>query len=110
MIATDDKVMAALEYMSADPHPLALAKKDLMDAENATKRTFAHCFIHAIGSSVEAKKAVAQIHKEYEEAQETEAAAFFIVKNEEARAKWADAIIEVWRTENANQRAAERIR
>jgi hypothetical protein len=47
MIVSDDDVSAALQYLSVDPHPKALAIKDLMVAENARKAAYAEAFLKA---------------------------------------------------------------
>lgn len=109
MIVTEQNVSAALEYLNDDPHPVAFARKAVTDAENETKQIFARCFLAADGS-VDARKAQAEINADYIAAKAVESQAIYMLERSKARAKSAEMIIEVWRSENANARAAERIR
>lgn len=110
MIVADDTVSKALAYLSDDPHPLALARKDVADAENKCKATFARLFLSSSGSSVAAKEAEATCHPEYVGAKAQEAEAIMEQERHRARARAAEMIVEVWRSENANARAAEKMR
>jgi hypothetical protein len=109
MIVSDRNVSDALAYLADDPHPLALARKHLTDAENEAKQAFARCFLAAEGS-VDARKATAEINEVYIRAKDVETEAILELERHKARAKAAEMLLEVWRTENANIRAAERIR
>ncbi len=109
MIVTDEHVSTALAYLAAFPNPLARAARLSLAAENEAKRAFARAFLNAQGS-VEQRKAVATLDAEYVAAQERyeEAEEDHIAQKEQSR--WADKVIDLYRTENANARAAERIR
>lgn len=109
MIVNDDKVEIALSYLNMDPHPIALARKDMTDAENAAKQAFAREFTSATGS-VEARRAAAELAPDYVTAKAAEAEAIREFERHRSRVRGAEMIIEVWRSENANARAAERIR
>ncbi len=109
MIVTDKHVSSALEYLADDPHPIAVARKAVTDAENETKRIFARVFLAAFGS-VDARKATAEIDQGYITAKDRESDAIQSLERHKARTKSAEMIIEVWRSENANARAAERLR
>ena len=109
MIVSERNVSDALAYLAQDPHPLALARKDVTDTENNAKRAYAEAFITSTGS-VEAKKAAAEICPLVINAREGEAEATLAHERHKARVKAAEMLIEVWRTENANIRAAERVR
>jgi len=109
MIVADDTVSKALAYLAEDPHPVALARKDLMDAENRSKVAFAEAMLSAEGP-VEIRKATAETDGLYRDAKAVEAGALGELERHRARAKAADMICEIWRSENANARAAERIR
>ncbi len=109
MIVTDSNVQAALEYLSVDPHPLALARKDVVDAENKAKQDFARAFLGASGS-VDARKASAELDGNYVATKANEAQAILELERHRARTKAAEMLLEIWRSENANARAAERIR
>ena len=109
MIVSEKNVSDALAYLADDPHPLALARKYITDAENKSKRAYATAFISAQGS-VEARKSEAETDEHYIEAKDAEAEAILDLERHKARTKAAEMLIEVWRTENANIRAAERVR
>lgn len=109
MIVSDKNIQTALEYLAIDPHPVALARKEVTDAENKCKRLFAQAFLGAEGS-VDARKAEAEASGDYVTAREEEAMAILELERHRARSRAAEMLIEVWRSENANARAAERIR
>lgn len=110
MIVTEDDVSKALDYLGQDPHPLALARKDMADAENASKAAFARAFLASKGSSADARKMDAEIDPEYVTAKACEGTAIMDLERHRARVKSAEMICEIWRTEQANVRAAEKIR
>jgi hypothetical protein len=109
MIVSEKNVSDALAYLAQDPHPIALARKDVTDAENASKETFAQAFLSA-GGSVAAKESAATIDPCVIAAKDEEAEAILQLERHKARVKAAEMLIEVWRSENANVRAAERVR
>ena len=109
MIVSDKNVSDALAYLAIDPHPVALARKDTTDAENKCKELFARSYLAADGS-IDARKATSEINEEYIAAKAEESQAILDLERHRARARAADMLLEIWRTENANARAAERIR
>src|SRR5512139_91753 len=109
MIVSDNNIQTALEYLAIDPHPVALAHKFVRDAENKRKEVMARIFLEAEGS-VEARKATAECDTECVAAKAEEAEAVLELERHRARSNAAEMLIEVWRSENANARAAERVR
>jgi hypothetical protein len=109
MIVSDKNVSDALVYLADDPHPIALARKYVTDAENKAKQIYARAFLSAEGS-VESRKATAEISSEYIAAKSEESEAIQELERHRARARAAEMLIECWRSENANVRAAERVR
>lgn len=109
MIVSDDTVSKALAYLADDPHPLAAARHGLTVAETRAKEAYAEALLAADGA-VEVRKAQAETDKYFQEAKTAEAGALRELERHRARAKAAEMIIEVWRSENANARAAERVR
>ena len=109
MIVSEKNISDALAYLAIDPHPLALARKDVVDAESKSKRIFAAHFLAAEGS-VDARKATAELSDAYQFAKAEESEAIMELERHKARSSAADMLIEVWRSENANVRAAERVR
>ncbi len=109
MIVTENNVSTALTYLSDDPHPLALARKDVADAENKSKQVYCRAFLSAEGS-VAAKEATATVDPEYIAAKAEETQTILELERHKARSRAAEMLIECWRTEQSNIRAAERIR
>lgn len=109
MIVKDKLVSDALAYLAQDPHPIAVARKAVVDAENAAKLSYASAFLDAEGS-VGAREATATCDGDYHLAKGVESDAILDLERHRARVKAAEMIIEVWRSENANARAAERVR
>lgn len=109
MIVNDETVSKALAYLAEDPHPIALAKKDATDARNAREATFASMFTALTGTVRERECAIEQTPV-FKEHKASEAAAEMALERHKARTRAAEMIIEVWRSENANARAAERVR
>lgn len=109
MIVSERNVSDALAYLADDPHPLAKARHDLTLAENKAKETFARLFLKESGS-VDARKAAAEIAADYRDAKADEAEAVLEFERHRSRVKAAEMLLEIWRTENANIRAAERVR
>lgn len=109
MIVADDTVSKALQYLSDDPHPIAAARHAMTVAENSSKERYAEAMLAADGA-VEIRKAKAETDTHYQGSRANEAEAIREFERHRARVKAAEMIIEVWRSENANIRAAERVR
>ena len=109
MIVTERNVSDALAYLAIDPHPIALARKDVTDSENARKEAFAKAFLNATGN-IEERKSCAEIDSDMIAAKQEEAADIMELERHRARTRAAEMLLEVWRTENANARAAEKVR
>lgn len=107
---TEDMVSDALEYLGQEPHPIAVAKGELTRAENERKAVRARMMLIANGKTVSEREATAEASDQYAQAIEREAKASEAHEGARAKIAWANAAIECWRTQNANIRAAERIR
>ena len=110
MAVTEKNVTDALAYLSADPHPLATARYNLTISENKCRETYARLFLASNSITVDAKKASAESSQEYSGAKQLEADCVFELERHKSRTKAAEMLLEIWRTENANARAAERVR
>ena len=106
----DSAVDAALHYLAQDPHPVAVAKADVTRAENIRKSAHARAFLTASGKTIEEKKALAELDPQVEAAKKHEGDAIEKFEGERARVTWATTITELWRSVQANVRAAERVR
>ena len=109
MIVSDKNVSDALAYLAIDPHPVALARKDCTDAENRCKQIYARTYLTASGS-IDARKATAEIDDDYVQAKADEASDILELERHKARVRAAEMLLEIWRSEQANTRAAEKIR
>lgn len=109
MIVSDSNVQAALTYLADNPHPLAVAVKAVTDAENRAREAFARIYLSASGAA-DTRKQFAASSPEYCQAKDAEAEAIFERECHRSRIKAAEMLLEIWRTENANARAAERVR
>jgi hypothetical protein len=108
-IVSEKNVSTALTYMAEDPHPIALARKDLTDTENEYERLRAAVYLDQTGTVGE-REAATLIDKDVCRAKDLITEAAFSVDRHKQRLKAAEMLLEIWRTENANARAAERIR
>lgn len=109
MIVSEKNVSDALTYLADDPHPIARARKDLTDAENECTRLKAEVYSTQSGP-VKDKEAATDCNPGVVEARASVANALFDLERHRSRVRAAEMILEIWRTENANMRAAERIR
>lgn len=109
MIVNDDTVSKAVAYLADDPHPLAVAKFNLTAAENKTRETYARLFLETVGTIKERESQV-ETHTDMLKCREAEAECTFEHERHRSRTKAADTICDIWRTDNANARAAERVR
>lgn len=107
---SEKNVSDALIYLSDDPHPLAIARFNLTVAENKSRETFARLFMASNEKTNDAKKAGVECNSEYVDAKKAEADAVLEMERHRSRTKAADVLIECWRTEQSNIRAAERVR
>ena len=110
MTVSDRNVEDALTYLAADPHPLAVAKFNLTVAENKSRETFAQLFLSSTERTNDARKADVECHPEFAAVKQSEANAVLEYERHRSRTKAADMLIECWRTEQSNIRAAERVR
>lgn len=109
MIVSDDTVSKALAYLSEDPHPLANAQKAELFAEKKKNEVFAQIYLAAEGTAKE-RESVVLVNSVYKGALDAEIEAQAEVSRHKRRTDAAEKIISVWQTENANARAAERVR
>ena len=107
---SESNIHDALAYLAGDPHPLAVARFKLTTAENNAKQIYAECFLDSNQSTVDGRKASVEIDKRYIESKTAEALCVLEYERHRARVKAAEMLIEVWRSENANARVAEKIR
>jgi hypothetical protein len=108
-IVSESNVHDALAYLAIDPHPSSLAHKDLLDAETETKKLEGDLYLSAEGT-VDERWSQVRTHPRWLLAKKTENEASGELERHKRREKAAVFLIEVFRTENANARAAEKIR
>jgi hypothetical protein len=110
MAVSEKNVSDALTYLADDPHPIAVARYNLTVAENKASEAYAKLFLMSGEKTNDARKADVECDPVYVEAKQAEAECVLELERHKARTKAADMLLEVWRTENANARAAERVR
>jgi hypothetical protein len=110
MIVTENNVHSALEYLAADPHPVAEARHKLTVAENNAKTIYSRLFLSSKEGSDKRREADVLQNVDYLQAQSVVAEAIFEHERHRQRVNAADKLIAVWQSENANARAAERVR
>jgi hypothetical protein len=108
-IVSDNNVSEALKYLAEFPHPFAVARKDLCDAENEFKRIWAETYDKQTGP-IKDKECATDRDPRVVAARASVSKATFDLETHRARAKAGEMIISVWQSENANARAAERVR
>lgn len=109
MIVSDDILSKALAYLAEDPHPLANAQKAELFAEKEKNEVFAQIYLAAEGTAKE-RESVVLVNSVYKAALEAEIETQGDVFRHKRRTDAAEKIISVWQSENANARAAERVR
>ena len=109
-LITDDKMEAALNFLATSSEEIAAARAERLRSEFRRKRKRAELFRKANESSAGLREAWAESHPEYAEACELEALAVERDEYLRDRRNAADAIIEAWRSEQANARAGSQFR
>lgn len=107
MIVSDDDVSAALAYLAGGG--AASIEAAYLAAERARKRREAEVFLSVKGS-VEERKMRVWMDNEYGELQALTDEARAQLTGAKAKEKHAAGLWEIWRTEKADIRAAERVR
>jgi hypothetical protein len=108
-LVSNDMVQNALTYLAESSEAVAAAKAERIRAEYNRKKTRARIMLDTDGP-VAIREAQAECSEEYFHATEREAEAVRADEWHRAQRNKCEAIIEAWRTENANVRAAERVR
>ena len=72
--------------------------------------TYARLFLASAGTTIDARTADAESSQEYIDARKEEADAEYELERHRSRTRAADMLIEVWRSEQANARTAEKVR
>lgn len=107
MIVTDEDVSAALAYLAVGG--AADAEAAHLATERACKRREAEVFL-AVKGSVEERKMRVQMDNEYCSLKADSDDAKAELTKAKSMERHADKVCDIWRTENANIRAAERVR
>ena len=106
-LVTDEMMGEALEYLATSSEHIAAARANRIRAEFKRKRIRAKLILESNQSSAIAREAWAEAHQLYHEACEEEVKAVEADEYARAERNKADAILEAWRTENANHRAGQ---
>lgn len=109
MAVSEKNVSDALYYLAQDPHPIAVARFNLTLAENAAREKAAELYLVTEGT-VKERESLVEVDPTMKLARSKEADSQMEFERHRSRVKAAEMLLEVWRTENANARAAERVR
>ena len=109
-LVTGEMVEEALNYLASSSDHIAAARAMRLRAEFKRKRVRAKLILESNQSSAIAREAWAEAHSLYHEACENEVKAVEADEYARAERNKADAILEAWRTENANHRAGQNFR
>lgn len=109
MLVTEKMIHAAFDWLEDHASPAAAAKAERIRAEYGTKRVKARLFLEAPAGNISERDAWAMVQADFGTAVDREAEA---VRNDEffrAERTKCEAIIEAWRSEQANFRAMGKI-
>jgi len=102
---TDEMMEEALNFLAMSSEQGAEARANRFRAEHARKRVRANLILSSNHKTSAMKEAWAEQHEAYVEAVNNEAEAIKWDEYYRAERNRADALIEAWRSEQANQRA-----
>ena len=103
MIITEPKLESALNYIRDTDESCAAFKVEVSRKEYLCKIARAKIFLNAEGS-VEQRKALAEISREVDLAEEARLTAMGEFEKQKAKRETNILIVEVWRSENKNRR------
>lgn len=103
-LVTDDMLNAAFEYFNEQGNAAAQAKADLVMAEYKRKKARASVILSSPERTITLKEAEADCHPSVYEACLVEAEAVKAVEWHRHQRARAEAIVEAWRTQEANIR------
>jgi hypothetical protein len=102
---TDGMMEEALNFLSTHSEQGAEARANRFRAEHARKRVRANLILNSNEKTSAMKEAWAEQHERYAEAVDAEVEAIRLDEYFRSERNRADAVIEAWRSEQANQRA-----
>lgn len=103
-LVTDNLVQAAFDYLKDSPERAAAARAARHMAEYRAKKTRASLFLEAPDGTVDFKRAWVESHDKTEAAVKAEVDAIGADETHKEYTKKSLAILEAWRTEQANMR------
>lgn len=109
-LISDDKIEAALQFLATTSEDIAAARAMRLRCEFRRKRTRAELIRKANESNAQMRDAWAESHPDYAAACEAECLAVERDEFLRDRRNGADAVIEAWRSEQANARAGGNLR
>ena len=104
-LITDEAIEEALNYLATNADTAAAARGGRLRAEFERKRIKSRLILQSNEKSLGLREAWAECHPDYMNACEAEVKALEADEYYRNKRNACDAIIEAWRTENANQRA-----
>ncbi len=108
-LITDQMVQAAFDYLHEAADAAAKARADKILTEHRRKKVLAEIMLDADMKTADLRKAFAESHEDYWQACQDEANAVRADTWHSHQKARAMAVIEAWRTEQSNQRAAGKV-
>lgn len=108
-LITDQMVHAAFDYLHDAADAAAKARADRVLMEHKRKKVLAELLLEADRKTSDLRRAWAESHPHYWDACKAEAEAVRADEWHRMQKAKAEAIIDAWRTENANLRSAGRV-
>jgi hypothetical protein len=105
---TDQMMEEALDFLAMSSEHLAQARANRVRAEHARKRVRANLILNSLEKSVVLREADAETDQRYAEAVDAECEMIRLDEYYRAERNRCDAIIEAWRSEQANARAGQK--
>jgi hypothetical protein len=104
VIVSDERCSKAIDYLVATDEPCAKLKTDVAAREYALDLAKKRMFLESEGSSVEARKATAEVSMDVQFAVEAHLKAIVAFETVRARRATAAMIVDTWRSCNSNRR------
>lgn len=106
-VVSRDNLKTALIYLSETPHPVAVHRKKVMDAEHAMEALEAKLFLEKIGTIKEREMWV-EMSQEYQAAKKAVSDATMKYLEQVHRRDAANTLISIYQTESKNEREFDR--
>ena len=109
MIVTDDMVSEAVQWLASSDQLAENVSLARRAADHALDEAKSRAFLESVGTVAE-RNAMSIVSEQYLEAAQVDSLAEARWQKFTHKRDYAKTIVDIWRTQNANQRAAESVR